>query len=94
LLASEYGWSKHDILCDVYFDELYWLTRQIEKRKVTEYRMQLAIVQNPHVKEPKELWKVLNKNDVIVDRPEILDETEFEILKSQLRKNPRFVVKS
>jgi len=94
LLGSEYGWSKHDILCDVYFDELYWLTRQIERRKLTEYRMQLAIVQNPHVKDPKELWRVLNSQDASqITRTEKFDDVGFEVLKSRLRASPRFVVK-
>lgn len=93
-MGSEYGWSKHDILCDVYFDELYWLTRQVERRKLTEYRMQLAIVQNPHVKDPKELWRVLNSQESApVLRPEKMDEGSFELLKMRLRANPRFVVK-
>lgn len=57
--------------------------------------MQLAIVQNPHVKDPKELWRVLNSQDTSqITRVEKFDDVGFEVLKSRLRANPRFVVKS
>lgn len=93
-MASEYGWSKHDIFYDVYFDELYYLTQKIEKRKLAEYKMQLAIAQNPHVKDPKELWRILNSQTTeSYERPHELDNASFEILKSKLSSNPRFVVK-
>ena len=56
--------------------------------------MQLAIVQNPHVKDPKELWRVLNSQDTSqITRVEKFDDVGFEVLKSRLRANPRFVVK-
>lgn len=94
MLASEYGWSKHDIFYDVYFDELYFLLQKIEKRKLIEYRMQLAITQNPHIKEPEKLWNVLNAPDRTERaRSKEFDEKGFEALKSRLSSNPRFVVK-
>ncbi len=95
LLASEYGWALYDIYYGVYLDELIFLVQKINHRKLIEYRMQLAIVQNPHVKDPKHLWDILTSQDKdFVTEPKEFDPVGFELLKSQLRGNPRFVVKS
>jgi hypothetical protein len=69
--------------------------QKIEKRKLTEYKIQLAIVQNPHVKEPKDLWRMLNRQsgDNGLSRPKQFDDTGFELFKNTLSQNPRFVVK-
>ncbi len=60
-MASEYGWSKKDILEHTYLDELVHLLDKIKARQVTEYQMQLAIIQNPHTKNPQELWRTLEQ---------------------------------
>lgn len=60
-MASEYGWAKRDILEQTYIDELILLVRAIKIRKISDYQMQLAIAQNPHVKNPKELWQILEQ---------------------------------
>lgn len=100
LLASEYGWSKNDILYGVYLDELTELIPKIERRKNAAYKMQLAIVQNPHVKNQKELWSILNTQEKQIERKEKPKEEEpkfdavgFEMLKSKMRQNPRILVK-
>jgi len=96
LLASEYGWPIDDILTKVYLDDLFFLTRYINKRHIVDYRMALAIAQNPHVKNPKELWKILEQQERELsgsDRREEFDAVGFELLKSQLRRNDRFIVK-
>jgi hypothetical protein len=59
-LASEYGWSKRDILENVYFDELVKLIKVIRKRKNEENKTWLALIQNPHTKKPEELWRILD----------------------------------
>lgn len=68
------------------------LTKAIEKRKMAEYRMQLAIVQNPHSKNPKELWANLQTEEASLRRTEF-DEQGMSILKSKLASNPRIIVK-
>lgn len=42
-------------------------------RRVSDWKMQLAITQNPHTKEPQTLWQELDK----MDNPGIRDD-EFD----------------
>jgi len=54
--------------------------------------MQLAIVQNPHVKEPKTLWDILDAyNREPVD--EKLDKKSFELFKQKIASSPHIMVK-
>lgn len=92
-MAHEYGWAKDKILEDVYFDELFLLVKNINKRKLTEYKVQLAIAQNPYTKNPKQLWTLLKQMDENESRMQEFDSTGFELLKQQLSQNPRFIVK-
>jgi hypothetical protein len=64
----------------------------IERRKIDEYKMQMAIVQNPHVKDPKRLWQIIGQASDHA-RPEKLDVASIENLKAQLSKGSRLVVK-
>ncbi|MCG3176825.1 MAG: hypothetical protein MOGMAGMI_01789 [Candidatus Omnitrophica bacterium] len=93
LLASQYGWSRDDILYNVYPDDLFYLTEEITRRKVSEYMMQLRIAHNPFVKKPKELIDEL-RNMLPKKKSDTLDVEGFERFKSLLAKNPKFVVKS
>jgi hypothetical protein len=77
LLASAYGWAKKDILENVYLDELFIFTRLINQRKISEYKMQLAIVTNPHIKNPGRLWAVLDAQENDNNGKEYLD-AEFD----------------
>ena|GEM_PF-3485218 len=94
LLASEYSWSKHDILNDTSLFELLSLSQKIKNRKNSDFRMQLAIAQNPHVENPEKLWEQLEIDDDY-DSPEVeeFDKVGFEILKRKLGQNPRFKIK-
>jgi hypothetical protein len=65
----------------------------IKRRKVDEYKMQMAVIQNPHTKDPKKLWQTID-NMVPKSRPDKLDVAGFEVLKIRLQQNPRFVVKN
>ena len=64
-----------------------------------DYKMQLAIIRNPHTENPDNLVKILDQG--FEDDPEVsyakrkaeFDEAGFELLKSKLMQNPRFVVK-
>ena len=94
MLASSYGWAKREIDEYIYFDELYELVQQANKRKVSEWKMQLAITQNPHVQNPKELWEVLNSYDRQTDPAgDKLDKAGFALLKDALRGSNRIMVK-
>lgn len=68
--------------------------KHIKSRKNIEYKMQLAIAQNPHAKNPQELWDLLNKQDT-KDNIEsaTLDVGGMELLKARMSENPRIIVK-
>lgn len=93
-MASSYGWAKKDIDETIYFDELYELVQQINKRKISDWKMELAIVQNPHVKDPKQLWQMLSSYDRL-SKPENdkLDKAGFAMLKDALSGSNRIMVK-
>jgi hypothetical protein len=95
LLASEYGGGPRAILDGVYLDEMVYLIQVINKRKLREYRMQLAIAENPHKgKEHKALWDALNEADPQEkQRKNKLDTAGFAALKMAMSKNPKFIVK-
>jgi len=89
-LASNYHWSKNDILDTVYLDEAIEYIDMIKRRKLQESLMQLAIISNPHVKEPKTLQnyiqnelKKLEKSGMIESTPE---PGAFDKLKAILNK--------
>ena len=78
----------------MYVPELVRLVKEINKRRLKNWKMELAIVQNPHVKNPKQLWQDLNSADDEDTRREAkFDPVGFEKLKQVSRKNPRIVVK-
>lgn len=82
-MASEYGWAKDYILENVYIDEVYLLQSHIKRRHFEDWKMQLAIVQNPHTETPKDLWDMLNaETSVPTDEP--LDKAGFERLKTAI----------
>lgn len=57
--------------------------------------MQLAIAHNPHIKEQKRLWDILDEENkkYIAEPEEEFDELGFELLKQQMAQNPRMIVK-
>ena len=96
-MASEYGWAKREILENVYLDELYFLTREINKRRLHNYQMQLLIAQNPFSKNPKEIFTEIEKQEAEIEgkkQVEEFDANGFERLKLAMRANPRIQVKS
>lgn len=95
ILAHEYGWSKNEILNNVYLDELFELVKKINKRKLSEYQIQLAIVQNPFVKNPKELWETIKREATNYDTETepVYDKTGLELLKMKLSNGSKIVIK-
>lgn len=72
----------------MYLDELFYLVENINKRQTRDWKMQLAIAQNPYTKKPQDLWKLIDK----------LEEKEEEYqgvaaLKQLFSKNKRFNIK-
>lgn len=92
-MASEYGWAKTEIDEYIYLDDLIRLSKEINRRKIQEHKTQLAIVQNPHVKNPKKLWDVLSCFDNTKSVSDSFDSVGFELLKNKLKQNPRFKIK-
>jgi len=93
-LASEYGWAKNEIENHVYFDELVYLVEKINRRKLREYKMQLAISQNAWVENPKELWRILESETSEESIDEKLDKAGFEAFKQKLSTSKNISVKS
>lgn len=93
ILASSYGWAIDDIKEKVYFDDLIPLVEKINARQVSEYKMLLAIVQNPYAKDPQKLWQILKSREPHKVRSEKLDVAGFEALKIRMSQNPRIIVK-
>lgn len=90
VLASNYHWAKREILDDVYLDEAIEYLDMIKRRKVQEDLMQLAIISNPHTKEPKALHKFLADELKNLERRGMIEVTPeqgaFTKLKSILNK--------
>ena len=102
MLASEYGWSNRDILDTVYLDQLLDLIPKINIRKTNDYKMQLAIIQNPHVEDPQKLWNILDLKDRYLKYEEerknnpfgTFDDGAFERLKATISANSKIIVKN
>ena len=60
--------------------------------------MRLAIVQNPHTKNPKELFQIIERQEreqqALPEKAPEFDRTGFEALKNAMRGNPKVVVKN
>lgn len=54
-MAKEYGWSKRQILEEVYFDEIDFYMKRIKKDKLNDRMTELAIAHNPNAKDPNKL---------------------------------------
>lgn len=81
----------------VYLDELLFYVKRIAERKIANMKTQLLIVQNPHTKDPRKLWKEIETSERNISyekKSDTFDPVGFELLKDKLRQNPRFVVKS
>jgi hypothetical protein len=54
--------------------------------------MRLQMIHNPYVKNPKELFNLIDQLDT-KPKKETLDRAGFAFLKQELAKNPKFIVK-
>ena len=93
LLASEYGWAKREILEDTYIDELILLQKKIKQRNISEIKTQLIIAQNPHVKNPKEIWKILDQEEERKPQKQVFDQLGFDRLRGKLANSAKIIVK-
>lgn len=59
---------------------------------MAEYRMKLAIAENPHREKPEELWKALEDPEKQEEVPQ-LDKAAFNILKMKMSRSPHVIVK-
>ena len=74
-------------------EELVYLSGNIKARRLQEIKVQLMIVQNPHVKNPKELWDILEKSEGKKRKSEQFDNVGFDRLKGVLDNRSRLTVK-
>lgn len=69
------------------------LFERANKRKRQEYLMQIAIAQNPHVKNPQDLIRALSDKQEDYIEEQKLDKAAFAIFKQRISENPRIIVK-
>lgn len=72
---------------DTYLDELFYLTEQINRRKIGEYKILTAIAQSPHMKNPRKIWEILKSIEDKIDGDEKFDLAGFEALKFAMGKS-------
>lgn len=97
MLASEYSWSKRDIMQDTYPEELFSLQRQIKARKVDEMLSDLAVAAHPHknAEDSKEFVDDLLSRRRFYrgekEAPDKLDVGAFERFRKQVGEESSFV---
>jgi len=93
-LASEYGGGPRAILDGVYPDELFYLARQLTKRRAFQWRMWATIASFPSMEkeERKDFLKKLDQMGGEVHKNK-LDEGGFAALKLALSQNSKFIVR-
>lgn len=85
MLSSQYGWTKEYIFEQITFDELALLGQIIKERQIKERLLELAIVHNPHSKDPRSLYQdLLNELPKDYQQAEEIDKAGFEGLRTQL----------
>jgi hypothetical protein len=67
LFAKEYGWSKNQTLDEIYPDELSFYFKRIQKDRINDRLTELAIIHNPHTKEPNTLINNYRKAQAQLD---------------------------
>lgn len=91
LLSSEYGWTKDYVYEHVYFDEFFYLKKEIQKRHKTKLLESITIQHG----DPKELIKNLrNEDDESYVNEAKLDKSAFRQFKEKITSGSGFVVKS
>lgn len=66
-MASEYGWSKCQILEEVFFDEIEFYVSRIRKTQVSDRLMDTAIANNTRSKDPNKLIQEYRKQLQAID---------------------------
>ncbi|GEK57126.1 hypothetical protein CHL76_02225 [Marinococcus halophilus] len=61
-MASNYGWSKSEVLNELYPDEINFYVTRVQRDRTNERITELAITQNPHTKDPSKLQKQFEKD--------------------------------
>ena len=61
ILASEYGWSKRQILEEVYYDEIEFYVKRIRKEQIQSRLTDTAIANNNRAKDPNKIIKSFQK---------------------------------
>lgn len=55
MFAIEYGWSKRQILEEVYIEEVEYFSKRIKRERASQRMVDLAIEHNPHTQDPNNL---------------------------------------
>lgn len=61
MFAVEYGWSKRQVLEELYFDEIEFYSKRIKKHNANDRLTDLAIEHNPNTNDPKKLVSQFQK---------------------------------
>lgn len=95
-MASEYGWTEQYIKRKVYPEQIPVYSNCILKRKIHDYKMQLLIAQNPHIKDPKSLFDEMDRLEREISGADYLesklDKEGFKRLKDRIKSQSKFVV--
>lgn len=90
VLASEYGWAKHEILEQTYLDEAWEYMKLIRRRKVSDMQMWIRVQHS----DPQEFDKALSESlDTPAIAEERVDRVAFENFKAVMKKSGKFEVK-
>lgn len=95
IFSKEYGWSKRQILEEIYYDEIDFYLKRIRKDTANDRLTDLAIAHNPKAKDPKKLISYFQKTIRDVDGKGYLmkermtkqDERELKELARRMRAN-------
>lgn len=94
-MAKNYGWSKSQVLDELYPDEVDFYASRIRKDSTNDRMTDLAIAQNPHVKDPNKLMKEFQKQMQDVEGKSHLskekmtkeDENKLKAIARKMREN-------
>lgn len=95
MLAKEYGWTKNEILSEMYPDEVEFYVKRIRKDEANDRLTDLAIAHNPNSQNPNKLIEKFKKSIREVDGKDYItkdkmneeDENQLKEIAHQMKTN-------
>lgn len=90
MLSKHYGWRKEDILNGCYPDEVQAYIKRIRRDEANSNLTQLALIHNPHSKEPGKLVRQLEQqiksmSDKYFNQEEMDEENKRKLMEAKRR---------